>query len=109
MSNLSYFKKFQRGIDFMEGRDRQELSTLCTGEPFHIEEFAFLTGEQGDYAVFTIKEMPEYFYFGNSVVTDVLTQVRDDVMSDELPNVSVVFEHKTSKKNREYIAMSFVL
>jgi hypothetical protein len=105
---LDYFKKFKKSIDFMDGRDRIDLSTLCTGEAFHIDEFAFLSGENGDYAVFIVKEVKDHFLFGNSVVTDVLKQIETDGMEAELKEVGVVFEKVTSKKNRDYIAMRFV-
>lgn len=105
---LDYFKKFKKSIDFMDGRDRAELADLCTGEKYHIEEFAFLNGENGEYAVFIVKENDNLFYFGNSVVSEVLKQVETDNMSEELRSVGVVFEKFVSKKKREYIAIRFV-
>lgn len=105
---LDYFKKFKKSIDFMDGRDRAELADLCTGEKYHIEEFAFLNGENGEYAVFIVKENENLFYFGNSVVSDVLKQVETDNMVEELRNVGVVFEKVVSKKKRAYIAIRFV-
>lgn len=105
---LDYFKKFKKSIDFMDGRDRAELADLCTGEKYHIEEFAFLNGENGEYAVFIVKENDNLFYFGNSVVSEVLKQVETDNMSEELRSVGVVFEKVVSKKKREYIAIRFV-
>lgn len=108
MAISSYFSKFKRGIDFMDGRSRIELSELCTGEPMKIEEVDFLRGDTGDYAVFTVDAHPENFVFGNSVVTEVLNQIKDDDKLDELPNVHVVFEKKVSKKGRDYICIDFV-
>lgn len=105
---LDYFKKFKKSIDFMDGRDRADLADLCTGEKYHIEEFAFLSGENGEYAVFTVKENENFFYFGNSVVSDVLKQLETDNMSEELRSVGVVFEKVVSKKKREYITIRFV-
>ena len=105
---LDYFKKFKKSIDFMDGRDRAELADLCTGEKYHIEEFAFLNGENGEYAVFIVKENDNLFYFGNSVVSEVLKQVETDNMSEELRSVGVVFEKVVSKKKRAYIAIRFV-
>lgn len=105
---LDYFKKFKKSIDFMDGRDRAELADLCTGEKYHIEEFAFLNGENSEYAVFIVKENENLFYFGNSVVSDVLKQVEMDNMSEELRSVGVVFEKAVSKKKRGYIAIRFV-
>ena len=105
---IDYFKKFKKSIDFMDGRDRAELADLCTGEKYHIEEFAFLNGENGEYAVFIVKENDNLFYFGNSVVSEVLKQVETDNMSEELRSVGVVFEKVVSKKKREYIAIRFV-
>lgn len=105
---LDYFKKFKKSIDFMDGRERADLADLCTGEKYHIEEFAFLSGENGEYVVFTVKENENIFYFGNTVVSDVLKQVEMDNMSEELRSVGVVFEKVISKKKREYIAIRFV-
>lgn len=105
---LDYFKKFKKSTDFMDRRDRAELADLCTGEKYHIEEFAFLNGENGEYAVFIVKENDNLFYFGNSVVSEVLKQVETDNMSEELRSVGVVFEKVVSKKKREYIAIRFV-
>lgn len=108
MAISSYFNKFKRGVEFMDGRKKIELSDLCTGEAMHIVDVAFLPGEMGDYAVFTTEEKPESFVFGNSVVTEILKQISDDGMVDELKNVGVVFSEKLSKKNRKYICMDFV-
>lgn len=108
MAISSYFSKFKRGIDFMDGRSRIELIALCTGEPMKIEDVDFLRGDTGDYAVFTVDIYPENFVFGNSVVTDVLKQIKEDDKLYELDNVHVVFEEKTSKKGRKYICIDFV-
>lgn len=108
MAISSYFNKFKRGVEFMEGREKIKLSDLCTREAMHIVDVAFLPGEMGDYAVFTIEEKPESFAFGNSVVTEILKQISDDGMLDELKNVGVVFSERSSKKNRNYICMDFV-
>lgn len=108
MAISSYFNKFKRGVEFMHGRKKIESSDLCTGEVMHIVDVAFLPGERGDYAVFTIEEKPDSFVFGNSVVTEILKQISDDGMVDELKNVGVIFSEKLSKKNRKYICMDFV-
>lgn len=105
---IDYFKKFKKSIDFMDGCARGDLSNLCTGEKYHIEDFAFLNGENGEYAVFTLKENKNLFYFGNSVVSEVLKQVETDNMVEALRNVGVVFEKVVSKKKRAYIAIRFV-
>ena len=67
-----------------------------------------MNGENGEYAVFTLKENKNLFYFGNSVVSEVLKQVETDNMVEELRNVGVVFEKVVSKKKRKYIAIRFV-
>lgn len=106
--SLDYFKKFKRGVDFMDGAEKADLEDLCTGEMFHIADVAFLPGENSEYAVFTVSEKKDVFYFGNTVVTEILKEVQADGMIEEIPNIGVAFEKTTSKKNRDYIAMRFV-
>lgn len=105
----SYFDKFNSGsgIPFMDGRNKQPLSILV-GERVHVQDFDFLRGDDGDYAVFVVAEFPSSFFFGNKIITDVLHQIAADGMSDELARVSMVCKEKVSKKGRMYIAVEFV-
>lgn len=104
---MGYFSKFSSGagIEFMDGRDK---GYLPIGQTVRIDEFAFLANDEGEYAVFTLQGNGSEFFFGNSIITDTLKQVRDDGMGEALRKVDVAFEKHTSKKGREYTAMRFM-
>lgn len=111
MANQHYFKKFVRqGIAFMDGAELADLSTLCTGNTYHIlDDYDFIEGEDNNFAVFHVLEVPGIFYFGNSVVNDILSTIAEDGMKTALADMEVKFsKHVSKKKNREYIAMEFV-
>lgn len=108
--DLGYFKKFNgAAVGFMEGREKADTGVLIvSGEPVHIDNHAYLSNDEGEYAVFTVEEMPGFFFFGNGILTECLKQVDADGMADLLPNVGVKFVSRKSKKNREYTAVEFV-
>lgn len=109
--DLSYFKKFSGGgVDFMDGREKADVGVLTvSGEPVHIDNHAYLKNDEGEYAVFTVEEMPGFFFFGNSIITEVLKTVDEDGMEELLPKVGARFLSKRSKKNRDYTAIEFVV
>lgn len=98
------------GLDFMEGKDK---SDIVLGETYLINEFGFLNGDNGEYAVFTVKGDDEHFYFGASILTDKLktleTMLNEEEMAELLSNgLEVEFEERKSEKSkRKYIACEF--
>lgn len=106
---MSYFDKFNReGIPFMEGRDKDKLDNVC-GRMLHIDDFGFIEGKDGQFAVIAFQEEPTKFYFGNSIVTEMLKEVQNDGMKNELRKQVIVFDKRTSKDNRVYTSFKFVL
>lgn len=104
---MGYFDKFNNGgIPFMEGRYKGNISDIL-GETLHIVDFGFINGDNGEYAVFYTREHADVFYFGNAVITDMLKEVQRDGMEAELSEQDIVFELRTSKKGRDYIAFRF--
>ena len=104
---MGYFDRFnKKGIPFMDNRDKGDMHDILD-KPLHIEDFGFIQGDEGEYAVIAIKEEPEMFYFCNSVITEMLQQVDKDDMRDELPKQVIKFELATSKKGREYFRFEF--
>lgn len=107
-----YFKKFNRGggIDFMDGRDKADTGVLTAAdEVYHIDNHAYLSNDEGEYAVFTVAEFPSLFFFGNQIITETLKQIDSDGMAASLPEVGVTFLTRVSKKNREYVTIDFVV
>lgn len=105
---MGYFDKFNTGggIPFMEGRDKGDMHDILD-EKLHIIDFGFINGDNGEYAVIQVAEYDRMFYFANTVITDMLKEVQADGMKEELKNQAIVFEERTSKRGRDYIAFSF--
>lgn len=110
MINKDYFKKFSRGLEIMEGREKGDLKEQCTGEILHIHDFGFMKGKEGEYACIILAEDADNFYYVNSIITEILKEIEEDGEKDSLKDVGVVFEMRTSKENpsRTYMAMNFV-
>lgn len=100
------------GLDFMEGREKQDIEL---GKHYFINEFGFLSSSDGEYVVFTSKDDSENFYFGGQVLTQKLKEL-EELLEDREMNelkehgIEVVFSEKKSEKNRrKYTACEFIL
>jgi len=92
-------------LEIMEGRDKAEMDNLI-GQHVTINDFDFLAGDKGeDFAVFTIAEMPQVFFFGGGVISDHLKTLENDGYKDaiKVEGLPVKFEKKKSKNNRFYV------
>ena len=106
---MSYWDKFiRKGIPFMEGRDKGNLRDMVDA-PLHIVDYGFIEGKDGTFAVIAFAEDTDHFYFGNSIITEMLLQVDEDDMRHELAEQTIVFSMRVSKeRNQEYMAFDFV-
>lgn len=105
---MSYFDKFNnRGVKFMDNATKGDIKSHLN-EKLHIMEFAFLTNDEGDYAVFTTAEHEGEFFFGNAILTEALHQIENDGQSKALQAQPIVFTERKSKKGRTYVAFEFV-
>lgn len=108
---MGYFAQFNKdvGIPFMEGRTK--IDTVC-GEEMHLADYAFLSGDNGDYAVMLFAEYPRNFMFGNKIITSDLKQIESDLGKEQalkaLASVGVKFTRNTSKRGREYVGVEFI-
>lgn len=103
----NYFSKFtNKGIPFMDGRTKGNISSLV-GEVLHVEDFGFIAQEGSTYPVIAFKEHPTDFYFGGSVLNDILSQVDRDGMRDELKEQALILKMSISKKGRTYMNVEF--
>lgn len=101
---MGYFSKFKNeGVPFMDGKTKGEKSEMLD-KPLHMDDFGFISGNDGRFAVMHFVEMPDKFYFGNSVVTEMLEQVQADDMKGELAKVVITFTERKSKSGRTYIS-----
>lgn len=104
----NYFTKFaNKGIPFMDGRVKGNISSLV-GEVLHVEDFGFIAQEDSTYPVIAFKEHPTDFYFGGAVLNDILAQVDRDGMRGELREQPIMLKMVKSKKGRTYMGVEFV-
>lgn len=96
-----------KGIEFMSERTKGELDELLDKE-CTIVDFAFINGQEGEYAVFIVKEIEDSFYFGSSVVTEKLKALEEDLEEVKKEGLPVIFKEVKSKKTkRKYINCEF--
>ena len=102
-------KEFSVQLPFMDGKTKGELKELM-GQVSTITEYGFLPSDKGgSYAVFTVKERSDKFYFGGMVLTDQLEQLEAEgyheaIVAEGLP---VLFEEKKSKNKQTYTNVTF--
>lgn len=96
-----------KGIEFMEGRTKGESEELLD-RVVTIRDYAFITGTEGEYAVFIVDEEAKKFYFGGKVITDNLKALteeeHEELKADGLPTL---FGQRVSKGKRKYISVEF--
>ena len=102
-------KEFSVNLPFMEGREKADVKELI-GTINTIDEYGFLAGDDGEYAVFTVKERSGKFYFAGMVLTDQLQQLEAEgyhaeINAEGLP--VLLTEKKAKKGNRTYVNVEF--
>ena len=109
---MSYFDKFNKGkgIPFMEGRTKTDIPV---NEGLHLKDYGFIEGDDGAFAVMLFEEYPDNFMFGNSIVTNCITTIEEDMGSKEqalslLAGASMKFSKRTSRRGREYMSVEFI-
>lgn len=101
-------KEFTAQLPLMQGRTKGEAAELI-GQVVTIRDYGFLNGDTGEYAVFTVDEEPQQFFFGGSVLTEQLQEMEKDgyhaeIQADGLPMALVT---RKSKKGRDYTGVIF--
>lgn len=98
------------GVPFMEGRKKGSIMGQLLGSELHINDYGFINGSKGEYAVLSFTGIDGLFFFGNKIITEDLKQMQLDLGSKEkvielFKNGSVTFERRMNKKGTdEYIA-----
>ena len=96
-----------KGIEFMDKRSKGETEELLD-QVVTIRDYAFISGQDGEYAVFIIDEEADKFYFGGKVITDNLKALseedHEELKADGLPTL---FVERVSKNKRKYISVEF--
>lgn len=102
-------REFSVSLPFMEGREKGETKDLI-GTINTINEYGFLPNEKGgQFAVFTVKERPQHFFFGGMVITDQLAQLEaegyHEAINDE--GLPMLMTEKKSKNGMKYTNVEF--
>ena len=97
------------GISFMNDRKHSKIDFIMNKE-ITILDFDFINGSDGEYVVFIINEDNENFYFGGSVLTANLKELKDEgylpiIQTDGLP---VKLVEKQSKRGRKYVGVEYL-
>lgn len=100
------------GIPFMDGRTHG--GELPNKAPATLDGFGFITGENGEYAVISMMEYPDFFFFGGSVITQKLKELEVILLdagvnlADQTDGIPIMFERKTNKTGKkEYTTCTF--
>lgn len=94
----AYFKNLtSQGVPFMDGRDRGDINDLVN-EDLHVEDYGYIRGKKGEYAVIAFREYPKNFYFGGMVLTDILHRIDRDNMKEQLLGETMRLSMKDAKE-----------
>ena len=108
MSLQEKAKQMNSGIEFMQGKEKGETTDLLD-KKITIIDYDFLMGDDGEYAVFIIKEDDTKFYFAGTVLTNNLKlfneEEKEELQKDGLP--TLLRERKSAKTKRTYVSVEF--
>lgn len=98
-------------LPLMEGREKAESQVMDT--KFTIKEYGFMSGKDGEYVAYTVKEDDQHFYFGNSILSDCMKKIEKGtdiktLLENDL--LTVKFSKEVSKQtNRKYTKCEFFI
>ena len=100
--------EMQQQLPIMQGKEKGESEDLI-GTIVSIDDFDFLNGENGEYAVFTIREDDSHFFFGGKVLSEKLKTFQTEGYTDliKIEGLPMVLSTKKSSKGRSYTAVTF--
>ena len=101
----------ESGLPFMEGKEKITVDTVI-GQTLTVADYGFLNGEEGEYVVVSLKEYPNNFIYGSSVVTQAFKNLDEQLTEDEISQVlneGLTFKLSTlvSKNKRKYTKITF--
>ncbi len=96
-------------LPIMQGKEKGDTADLL-GVIVTINDYDFMSGDDGHYAVFTVVEDSGKFYFAGKVLTENLSELETDgykasVQSEGLPMVMTM--KKAKKGGRTYASVIF--
>lgn len=93
-----------------EIREGREKGDNIFDKVITINNFLICSGDNGTYSEYTVAEDNEHFFFGGSVLTNLLTKIEADGQKDGVKSegLKVKLTKKKSEKGRDYVAVEVV-
>ena len=100
------------GLAFMEGKEKLEVKGDVLDKILTVDDYGFLEGEEGEYVVIALKEYPEHFIYGASVVTQAFKTLEEKLNEEEIAfllekGLTFKLIELISKNKRKYIKIIF--
>ena len=106
---MDFLREQSAQLPLMEGKDKGDIKQILD-TTLTVTDYGFLNNEAGEpYAVFTVKELPNFFFFGGQVPTDRFLMMdkngyREDILGG---NLKIVLSEKRARKSgKTYVDMS---
>lgn len=102
MSKLTEFAKgISGGSRLMEGREKVSTDDVV-GVELTMRDFEMLTGDNGVYPVIIFDEMPDKFYMGGKILSEICTGIDANGLHESLikEGLRVVLTVKLTKKHK---------
>ena len=101
-------KEFGVNLELMEGRTKGDNKEL-EGKVVTITDYGFLSGSDGEYVAYIVKEIEDSFYFGGTVLTESLKQLDVEGYRDAIKEegLRIRLVEKRSNKGRKYFSVEF--
>ena len=100
-------KELTKKLSIMEGKAKGD-NTEVDGKIVTINDFDIIKGEN-DYAVYTVKEIDDTFFFGGMVLTEHLKQLEAEGYKEAIQKegLRMMLKECKSKKGRTYYSVEF--
>ena len=100
------------GLPFMDGREKLEITGEVLNNILTVDDYGYLDGDDGNYVVISLREYPNHFIYGGSVVTDAFKKLEEKIGAE---NMAQLIQHGLtfrlseliSKNKRKYVRISF--
>lgn len=101
-------KDFGANLELMEGRTKGKNEEIAD-KVVTIVDYGFLSGSEGEYVAYIVKEIDDSFFFGGMVLTEALKQLEAEGYKEAIKSegLRIRLKEQKSKKGRTYFAVEF--
>ena len=102
----------ENGLPFMEGKSQLEVEGNILNNNLTVDNYGYMKGEHGEYVVVALREYPEHFIFGSSVVTQAFKNVDESLTPEEIEfllekGLTFKLEKVKSRNKKVYVKITF--